>query len=49
MLPEINKSFNKHVMNDSAKGLQILESELGDDAAIYGGISLAEEFLDIKV
>jgi len=30
-------------------GLKIFASKLADDAAVYGGISLAEEFLGIKV
>jgi hypothetical protein len=29
--------------------LKIVSSRLGDDAAIYGGIALAEEFLGVKV
>jgi glucokinase len=49
MLPLIEESFYEHVLNDSAKGLKIVASKLGDDAALYGGISLAEEFLGVKV
>ena len=49
MLPLIKKSFSEHVMNDSAKGLKIVASKLGDDAAIFGGIALAEEFLGVRV
>jgi glucokinase len=49
MLPLIKKSFSEHVLNDSAKGLKIVASKLGDDAAIYGGIALAEEFLGVRV
>lgn len=49
MMPLIKKSFSEHVMNDSDKGLTIVASKLGDDAAIYGGISLAEEFLGVRV
>jgi glucokinase len=49
MLPLIKKSFVEHVLNDSAKGLKIIASKLGDDAAIFGGISLAEEFLGVRV
>ena len=49
MLPLIKKSFSEQVMNDSAKGLKIVASKLGDDAAIFGGIALAEEFLGVKV
>ena len=35
--------------NDSAKGLKIVASKLGDDAAIFGGIALVEEFLGERV
>ncbi len=49
MLPLIKKSLSEHVLNDSAKGLKIVASKLGDDAAIFGGIVLAEEFLGVKV
>lgn len=49
MLPLIKSSFNKHVLNDSAYGLKIVSSKLADDAALYGGILLAEEFLGVKV
>ncbi|MGB5288032.1 MAG: ROK family protein [Ignavibacteriaceae bacterium] len=49
MLPLIKKTFSEHVMNDSAKNLKIVASKLGDDAAIFGGISLAEEFLGVRV
>lgn len=49
MLPLIKKSFSEHVLNDSAKGLKIVASKLGDDAAIFGGIALAEEFLGVRV
>jgi glucokinase len=49
MLPLIKKSFSEHVLDDSAKGLKIVASKLADDAAIFGGIALAEEFLGVKV
>jgi glucokinase len=49
MLPLIKKSFSEHVMNNSAAGLKIVASKLGDDAAIFGGIALAEEFLGVRV
>ena len=49
MLPLIKESFSEHVLNDSAKGLKIVASKLGDDAAIFGGIALAEEFLGMRV
>lgn len=49
MLPKIKESFSKYVLKESAKGLKIVVSHLGDDAALYGGIALAEEFLNVKV
>ncbi len=49
MLPIIKKEFQNHVLTDSAKNLKIVASTLGDDAAIFGGIALAEEFLGVKV
>lgn len=49
MLPLIKKSFSEHVLNDSARGLKIVASRLADDAAVYGGIALAEEFLGVRV
>jgi glucokinase len=49
MLPIIKKEFQNHVLDDSAKGIKIVASRLGDDAAIYGGLALAEEFLGVKV
>jgi glucokinase len=49
MLPKIKESFNEYVLNDASKGLKIIASKLGDEAALYGGIALAEEFLEIKV
>ena len=45
MLPRIRDAFNNHVLKASAKDLKIVPSKLGDDAAIWGGIALAEEFL----
>ncbi len=49
MLPLIKKSFNSHVLGVSSKSLKILVTHLGDDAALYGGISLAKEFLNIDI
>jgi glucokinase len=49
MMPRIEKSFHKYVMQGAEKGLKIVASKLGDDAALYGGIPLAEEFLGVKV
>jgi len=49
MMPMIKKAFKENVMQSSAKGLKIIPSKLGDDAALYGGIPLAEEFLGVIV
>lgn len=49
MLPMIKKSYYKFVLTDAAKGTKLLKSKLADDAALYGGIVLAEEFLGVKV
>jgi glucokinase len=49
MVPIIKETFHKNVLKASAKGLKIVPTKLGDDAALYGGIALAEEFLGIKV
>ena len=49
MMPIIKKEYKNHVLDASAKGVKIVSSKLGDDAAIYGGLALAEEFLGIKV
>ena len=45
MIPKIRDAFHNHVLKASARDLKILPSKLGDDAAIWGGIALAEEFL----
>lgn len=49
MLPKIREQFNKQVFDAAGKGLKIVPSKLADDAAIYGGLALAEEFLGVKV
>lgn len=49
MLPKIKKSFYKNVFSGSAHNVKLIESKLADDAALYGGIALTEEFLGIKV
>ncbi len=48
MLPIIKESFEENALSSSSKGLKLLPTKLGDDAALYGGIPLAEEFLKIK-
>lgn len=49
MIPKIKLSFVKHSLSSTAKGVRIVATKLGDDAALYGGIPLAEEFLGVKV
>jgi len=49
MMPKIKNAFDEHVLKDASKGVKIVATKLGDDAALYGGIALAEEFLNIKV
>lgn len=49
MIPIIKENFAKNALPSSSKRLKILAAKLGDDAALYGGIVLAEEFLKIKV
>jgi glucokinase len=49
MIPLIKKSFAENVLPSSSKRLKILATKLGDDAALYGGLALAEEFLNIKI
>lgn len=49
MLPRIKEAFKENVLKPSAKGLKMVSTKLGDDAALYGGIPLAEEFLGISV
>lgn len=49
MMPIIKEEFHNHVFDAAEKGVKIVSSKLGDDAAIYGGLALAKEFLGIKV
>lgn len=44
MMPRIKKSFNKSVLKDSGSKVKLKVTKLGDDAAIYGGVALKEEF-----
>lgn len=48
MLPKIKKAFKKSVLPEPGKVVKIMKTKLGDDAAIFGGVSLAEEFLNNK-
>ena len=45
MMPKVRKAFIKSVLPEPGKTVKIVQTKLGDDAAIYGGIALAEEFL----
>lgn len=45
MIPIITNTFNESVLEAPGKCVKIFETKLGDDAALYGGIALAEEFL----
>ena len=49
MVPQIKEALHMHVLDESLMGLEIIETKLGDDAAIYGGIKLVEEFLGESV
>ncbi len=49
MLPIIKETFDKNVLVDAGKGIKIVASSLGDNAALFGGIALAEEFLKLKI
>ncbi len=49
MIPLIRSSFEEYALKDAAKIVKIVSSKLGDDAALYGGLALAEEFLDLKI
>jgi glucokinase len=48
MLPKIKESFKTTVLADIGKGVSIVATKLGDDAALYGGIALAEEVNGLK-
>lgn len=45
-LPKIKDAFLKSVLKEPGRDCNIVGTKLGDDAAIYGGVALAEEFLD---
>ena len=49
MTPIIKKSFKENSLKDAGKAVKIYAARLGDEAALYGGIALAEEFLGIKI
>ncbi len=45
MLPKIQKAFDKAVLKEVGNIVKIKGTKLGDDAPLYGGLGLAEEFL----
>ena len=49
MTLKIRTAFNQNLLAETAKAVKLVQSKLGDDAALYGGIVLAEEFLGLKV
>lgn len=46
VLPLIEKSFHNMVLPEPGKHVKLVVTKLGDDAPLYGGIGLANEFLD---
>ena len=46
MLTRIQESFSKSVIESAGKIVKINATKLGDDAPLYGGMALAEEFLN---
>jgi glucokinase len=45
ILAEVKKSFKKSVLSEVGKNANIVITNLGDDAPLYGGIALADEFI----
>ena len=48
MISKIEKSFRNSVLESCGKIVKIKPTKLGDDAPLYGGLALAEEFLKDK-
>jgi glucokinase len=48
MMTRIKKAFFEAVIEPAGKIVKVEATKLGDDAAIYGGIALADEFLPNK-
>jgi len=46
LLPVVKDNFSKTVLPEPGKNVNIVLTKLGDDAPLFGGLSLAEEFLD---
>lgn len=49
LLPKIKESLQYYAHKDTFSALKLIANDLGDDAALYGGIPLAEEFLKLKI
>ena len=45
MLPKIEKSFFSTVLAEPGKAVKLKITKLGDDAPLFGGLALADEFL----
>ena len=45
MIPKIEKAFHNSVIESSGKIVKIKATKLGDDAPLYGGYALAQEFV----
>lgn len=48
-MPIIKESFKEYSLRDSSKATKVVASKLLDDAAVFGGIALAEEYLGITI
>ncbi|MCW8850625.1 MAG: ROK family protein, partial [Melioribacteraceae bacterium] len=48
MITRIKKSFDEAVFESSGKIVALKATKLGDDAPLYGGLALAEEFIKNK-
>ncbi len=46
VVPIVKKSFGNTVLPEPGKNVKILATKLGDEAPLYGGISLADEFIE---
>ncbi len=45
MIPKIQKAFSKAVLREPGEIVKIVATKLGDDAPLFGGRALADEFL----
>jgi glucokinase len=49
MIPKIKETFQVNSLPLAGKHVKIVASKLKDDAALYGGLALAHEFMGIKI